>query len=129
MADDAMMYASMNLRRRGHSRFYTPDAGRENALPTNIILDIVRDWDGGDPWFESCELLYALHRLWGLYQDPSMGTSPIDARDAGDECALFDQLDEALDDLDVAEASRMIVHATRVAMLWNGAVIAAGRDY
>lgn len=123
------MYASMNPRRRGHSRFYVPDAGREDALPTNVILDIVRDWGGGDPWGECCELLYALHRLWNLYQDPQMGTSPIDAWDAGDESALFTELDEVLTELDPAEVSRMIVHATRVAMRWSDTLYAAGKDY
>lgn len=123
------MYASMNLGRRTQAGGYVPDSAYPNALPTNIILDIARDWDSGDPWGESSELLYALHRLWNQYQAPSMGSSPIDAWDAGDECALYERINEALNEVMPDEASRMIVHATRVAMLWHQAVRLAGKDY
>lgn len=122
-------YSSLNAARRGYARAYAPDSEFPGIQPTNTILDTVRDFDSGDPWGESSELLYALNRLWSEYQSPAMGTSPIDAYDAGDECAVYDALTEALEDVEPHEAARMIVHATKVAEHWHALALAFGRDY
>ena len=124
-----MQYASKNGARRGYARAYAPDSAFPGIAPTNLILDAARDLQSGDPWGESCELLYALHRLWSDYAPINGGNSPIDARDAGDECPLYDDLSDALDALAAGTASAMIDHATRVALKWNRALELAGRDY
>ena len=120
-------YSSLNPARRGYASELV--AGADDIAPTNVILDLARDYDSGDPWGESCELLYALHRLWGDYQSPTMGTSPIDAFDAGDDCALYTELSAMLSELPADEAARQIAHATKVADRWNTATKLAGRDY
>lgn len=122
-----MTYASQNLARRGYAPAYIPDS--PDHAPTNIALDIAHDHTSGDAWGDSSELLYALHRLWSDYQSPRMGTSPIDAFDAGDECPLYDDIAAHLDAIPADDAARMIEHATRVALKWSDVATASGLDY
>lgn len=125
------IYASMNAARRGYADRYQPDSAFPGIMPTNVILDTARDYDSGDAWGESSELLYALHRLWSDYQSPAMGTSPIDAWDAGDDIPLYDDIAEyiAANDIPADDAARMIQHATRVAEHWSAQARLAGRNY
>ncbi len=94
-------------------------AASGDHAPTNIALDLSRELYDGDTYSHTSEMLYALHRLWSEYQSPNSGTSPIDAFDAGDECAAYDYIAPELDELDPDEAMRQIQHATRVYLRWN----------
>lgn len=74
------MYASQNLARRGYAEGYIADD--DEHLPTNPILDIIRDgWDSGDPLSCTSEALFQLARHWSLWQSPRIGTFPLDYRD------------------------------------------------
>ena len=110
-------YASQNAARRGYAARYAPDSAFPGILPTNAALDAIREvWDSGDPHGSSSEALYALHRVWNAYASPRIGTSPIDAWDAGDECPLADDIFSSVEDIPADSAADKIVHATRVAM-------------
>ena len=126
------VYASQNAARRGILCARNGDNTSclyHSHARTNIILDVVREYQSGDEWGECLELLYALHRLWNDYQTPEVGTSPIDAWDAGDESPLYDSVAPMLAELANDDAARMIVHATRVAQLYASMLELAGRDY
>lgn len=107
-------YASKNAARRGLSATYSPDSAHPGIMPTNVILDIAREYQSGDAEFETLEALYTLHRLWNEYQSPDIGTSPIDAWDAGDEIPLYNDVIVHLEELNADVAASMVVHATRV---------------
>lgn len=107
-------YASRNAARRGLSATYSPDSAHPGIMPTNVILDLAREYQSGDAESETLETLYALHRLWNEYQSPAIGTSPIDAWDAGDEIPFYDDVIDFLTELDADVAASMVVHATRV---------------
>lgn len=135
------LYASKNAARRGYSARYAPDDRFPGIMPTNVILDVARDNQTGDAWSDTLEALYALHRLWNDYQSPGMGMSPIDARDAGDECQLYDDMTYELqrrsrranagmiDGITTDEISAMIQHATRVMQRYADILDSQGRSY
>ena len=97
---------------------------------SNLALSLYRDThDSGDIWWSTSEGLYALHRLWNEYQSPRMGTSPIDAHDAGDKCQTYDYIAPALHALPAEDAAHMIKHATRVLLRLNDYATSQGMDY
>lgn len=97
-------------------------------MTRNLIIELTRDIASDDAWGDTMETLYALHRLWNEYQTPDMGTSPIDAWDAGDECYTYDYIAPELHDMPPGDASRLIAHATRVMMRYADLLRANGHS-
>lgn len=77
------MFASQNRRRRLGLRMHeTAPQTWEPVLPTNVILDVIRDsWDSGDPLSCGHEALFHLARHWSEWQSSRIGTFPLEYRD------------------------------------------------